>query len=89
MFEDVSVRDYLYVNEFDGVVWFNREQLETALSWMIVTSAAATLTDEELTPSQQAAIVRSRRDCVRTILETAHEAGYQVDALLALLARPA
>ena len=86
MLEDPAARDYLYVNEFNNVLWLNREQLEAALNALALTAAVTLLADHELTPDQQAELITVCHTGVQSVLRAAKQSGYEVARLLEILA---
>jgi glycosidase len=83
--EDPVARDYLRVNEYQGVLYIGKEPLERALAWGVFTGAAATLADRDLPQAAALEIIRSRVRCVRAVLQAAETSGYRLRDMTARL----
>ncbi len=85
MLDDPIVREFLRVNEYQGITYLNKEQLERAMGWLLFTAALSILSDSELTGKQRSALLASRQQCVERIMDAAVESGYQTVIMLELL----
>jgi hypothetical protein len=45
--DDPGIRDYLHINRFSGVYWFNKEAMETLLRWMLAIGSINILLEAE------------------------------------------
>ncbi|RMF65988.1 MAG: alpha-amylase, partial [Calditrichaeota bacterium] len=82
LFADEEVRDFLKVNLFEDILWFNKERFEMLLWWLFCT-AVIRLTAEKKASREQAA--QRALTLHRTIvgwLDAATRSEYQVERLL-------
>ena len=82
MFEQTAVRDYLFVNAFDGIVWLNKEQFESMMYWTFAASVYELIADTSLTPKKKTTAIAASHKVVQDALKLAQNAHYQVDVLL-------
>ncbi|MCL4694469.1 MAG: alpha-amylase, partial [Candidatus Hydrogenedentes bacterium] len=82
LFASGVVREFLQVNEYEGVEYFNREQFETLVCRLTLIRAIAQLGDTRLSFADRAAAVQSGLQRALTLQHDAENAGYRVDALL-------
>lgn len=85
LFADPLVRDYLYMNTYDGILWLNKEQVENLLYWLFFVSVVYVMADSSLSPEAQAADVSASFNRTEHIIDAVHRACYQVDRSLELL----
>ncbi|NIA12777.1 MAG: alpha-amylase [Nitrospiraceae bacterium] len=81
MFEDPSVQRFLYLNRHAGSVWFNKEQMERLVYWLLFESVVALARDGALTKTALSA----RAENAAQILAAADEAGYEAETFFAHL----
>jgi hypothetical protein len=74
LLRDYEVQLYLNVNRHGGVLWFNKEKMESLLYWLFASSAAAA-----------PAGLESRYRIIAGIMEAAHASGWEFEKLLAKL----
>ncbi len=79
LLRDSEVQQYLRVNRYDNVLWFNREAFEHLLSWYSLLTRVV-LTD--------AAAIASRLAVVDILSDAMNRSEYQVDKLRAALRQP-
>ncbi|GMV94108.1 MAG: hypothetical protein AMXMBFR82_38860 [Candidatus Hydrogenedentota bacterium] len=89
LFASGVVREFLQVNEYEGVEYFNREQFETLVGRLTLIRAIAQLGDTRQGPADRAAAVQSGLQRALTLQHDAENAGYRVDALLESEGQPA
>ena len=76
------MQQFLQVNRYRGVLWFNHELFEELLAWMLALAEIGASSDPNLEPEQVALNLEICYDVV-TNLEHADEAsGYQVVELM-------
>ncbi|MCP4642281.1 MAG: alpha-amylase [bacterium] len=85
LLNDPAVRDYLYMNRFDGVLWLNREQLQTMVYWLFLFSVVTLVTDTSLDARARTDAIQRRFEAMDTFLTTAEKAHYQVEEIVAAL----
>jgi glycosidase len=83
--EDYLARDYLLVNEYGGVLWVNRERIQSLADWLCFTGALLIMEDEESTPETCAARILRRHEGKGRLLRAAADANYQAEKTLTLL----
>ena len=81
LFDDITVQRYLLMNRHDGVVWFNKEQIEKLMYWMLLESVIVLGVGSRLTKSA----VVSRYENAMEILDAAQESGYKTETLIHIL----
>jgi glycosidase len=83
LLKDNEVQQFLQINRYNDVLWFNKEAFEELLWWLRVVAAVEISSDDKRTSSE---VVRDLEGCYATI-QTLEEAGkrsdYQVEKLLA------
>jgi len=72
--QDVEVRQFLGVNFYEGIEWFNKELLEEWLGWMIW----AALLEKPASKKR----LQEAYQAIQQILKAESESGFQVDRLL-------
>ena len=85
LFKDREVKQFLGVNQYDDIWWFNKEAFEEMLWWLIMV-AALTIGSDPLRPVN--AVVEELQGCYSTILkwhEAEKKSQYQVEKLLSTL----
>ncbi len=78
MFNTPAIAEYLQVNEYDDVLWLNRERLHT---FILACAVALTVRIRAAGGSK----VHPLADHTQTILDAAEEASYQVDQIITRL----
>jgi hypothetical protein len=79
---DPEIQDYLRINRYEGVLWFNQEALEKLLRTLLAVALIANLSDPE-SPIEK--INAQNKRCYRIIdkiNKAVKKSGYQVDKLL-------
>ncbi len=85
LFKDDEARQFLGVNEYDGILWFNKEAFEEILWWLMLT-AAIEIGFNSLRPAKE--VIRELERCWSTIQklqEAETKSDYQVEKLMAVL----
>jgi hypothetical protein len=81
LFGDVDVRQVLKVNEYRGVVYFNKEAFESLL-WHLMAVAAIDATADPARPAADVPdAVRSAFEVILTLHKAETQSGYQVEKL--------
>jgi hypothetical protein len=78
--EHPVVRDFLRVNAWDGVEWFNRESWDELVAWAGRLERVLTRADERAVRPVERSVI------ARTLTEAGEASGYRVDGLRAALA---
>jgi glycosidase len=80
--KDDDVRQFLQVNRYEGVLWFNREAFERLLWWMFL-AAAVTISAGPLREAKEVALeIVACYDVVRGLQRAGEQSKYQVERLL-------
>jgi hypothetical protein len=82
MLDDPAVRDYLYVNQFDGVLWLNKEQLESMAYWLFFIGTISLAGDTQCEPAARTDAVHAQFATVQELLHLAEKYRYQVAKIL-------
>ena len=88
MLDDPAVRDYLYVNQFDGVLWLNKEQLESMAYWLFFVGAISLAGDIDREPAARTEAVHAQFATVQELLSLAEKYRYQIDKILEAVTTP-
>ena len=80
--KDSDIQQFLGVNRYDGVLWFNKEAFDRMLRWMFLL-AAVEMTAEPLTKAEFGKRIVTVYEILEKLRQAEQESGYQVDKLLA------
>ncbi len=80
--EDPEVRSLLKVNEYEGVLWYNKEAFEAALGWMLAAAAVRLLSEPQRDPEAQRAALMEAYALTRALRQAETRSRYQVARLL-------
>ncbi|MBA3945381.1 MAG: alpha-amylase [Herpetosiphonaceae bacterium] len=80
--EDHDVQQWLGVNTFEGVRYFNRESFEQLLWWLFVTAVITTTAHPQESPSVIDTGVIALHHQLQQWLEASERSGYQLDTLM-------
>ncbi len=85
LLKDRDVQQFLRINRYNGILWFNREAFDELLGWLMWL-ATIEISSDSRRPASQAA--RDLKDCYEVITklkEAAKKSGYQVEKLFEAL----
>jgi hypothetical protein len=82
---DADVHQFLQVNRYQGVLWFNQEAFEQLLRWMLWLAVVDASAGEERAAGGVIDEITGCYDLVETLLRAGQASEYQVDRLLALV----
>ena len=94
---DVDVSRYLAINSHEGVVWYNKERMDSLIWWLLAVAMLeiayddyTTRGDQEPEESPETVMTRVLRayDCYERWRNAHASAGFRVDRLLELLDEP-
>ena len=85
LFQSEEVQQFLRVNRFNGVLWFNKERFERFVAWLFTTAAVLVHAHPDPTRDQKTKRVAGLFGVVQSWLQAETASGYQVESLLALL----
>jgi hypothetical protein len=80
LLRDRDAQEFLQVNRYQGVLWFNEEAYEQLMSWLllpVIVDAGVTLSAPEA-----AEVIDARAQIVDQLMAAGDESGYRVDRLL-------
>ena len=80
---DPEIQDYLRINRYEGILWFNKEALENLLRGLLAIALITTSTDEKLSATQISKRNLESYKIIKKIHTAAQKSGYQVDKLIA------
>ncbi len=79
---DNEVQQFLQVNRYRGVLWFNHEAFDRLLSWMLTIAAVGISADQELSPEQIAQEIVACYDIIKKLQQAEKVSEYQVVKLM-------
>jgi hypothetical protein len=79
---DGEVQQFLQVNRYQGVLWFNHEAFEELLDWMLTIAVIAIRADDRQTPQGIAENIVACYDVVTTLRQAEKASEYQLEKLL-------
>jgi hypothetical protein len=85
LLKDNEVQQFLQINRYNDILWFNREAFDDLLWWLRLLAAIEISSDPQR-PALQAA--KDLEDCngtIETLNEAVKKSGYQVEKLLEIL----
>ncbi len=80
--QDGQVQQFLQVNRYRDVLWFNREAFRKFLAWMLTVATVEISADPERTPEAVAKEIVARYDVIKRLQQAEEKSGYQVAELL-------
>lgn len=85
LLDDEGGREFLQVNRYQEVVYFNREQMEALLYWMVFVNAVRLLGDSSLTAETRASQAHALYHRAGEIQDAAAESQYRLETFRELL----
>ena len=82
-FTDDATREFLNVNLYDGVLWFNKEAFESLLFWMDFVAVVSLSVDATRQPKKIAAEIVAMYDVVKALRAAEKKSKYQMERLRA------
>jgi len=86
LLDDAYLCQYINVNEYEGVLWFNRESLQEILWWLLATAIVQITANPRTKKSEKPVQIVAVYDMVKKMLKSLAASEYQVDKLLEELA---
>jgi glycosidase len=80
--QDGQVQQFLQVNRYRDVLWFNQEAFRKLLAWMLTVAAVEISADSERAPEKVAQDIVACYDVIRKMQQAEEKSGYQVANLL-------
>jgi len=89
-FSDKDIQQFLRINKFKGITWFNKEALETLLRWMLTIGVINILSDSDKQGNEDPGSgitdeILVLYKLIKRIQKASAESEYQADKLLALV----
>jgi hypothetical protein len=85
LLKDNEVHQFLNINRYNDILWFNKESFEEMLGWLML-EATVEITSNSQRPAHQ--VAKDLEDCsgvIQKLKEAAKKSGYQVEKLLEIL----
>ena len=79
---DGEVQQFMQVNRYHGLLWFNEEAFGKLLGWMLTMAAVEISADPERTPEEVAEQIMACYDIIEVLLEAEEASDYQVVKLM-------
>jgi len=79
---DAEVQQFLRVNRYDGILWFNREAFDQLLAWMLTIAAVSIAGDAERTQEEVAREIASCYEVIGKLKQAAGSSEFQVVKLM-------
>ena len=79
---DGDVQQFLQINRYRDVLWFNKEAFDQLLDWMLRVATVQISTDPHRTANEVAEEIAACDDVVKHLQQAEEESGYQVGKLL-------
>ncbi|MCP4538923.1 MAG: alpha-amylase [Chloroflexi bacterium] len=80
--EDDEVQQFLQVNRYQDVLWFNGETFDQLLRWMLLVAEITVYADPLRPTDEVAQEIASYHDVVKRLQQAKEKSGYQVEKLL-------
>jgi glycosidase len=80
--KDGEVQQFIQVNRYQGILWFNKEAFEQLLWWMQAVAVVSASVDALRPPDEVARKISTYYDIVKKLQQAEEESGYQVEKLL-------
>jgi len=77
-----AIRSYLNINRWRGKLWFNKEEFESLMWWMMVSALIRLVASPESSLSENIEALFEAFDLIKALLAAENESEYQVEKLL-------
>jgi len=84
LLQDDEVQQFMQVNRYQDVLWFNKETFEELLEWLLLVAAVQLGAAPGHTLDEAAAEIAACHGVVKKLRRAEKKSGYQVEKLLAL-----
>ncbi len=82
LFEDEFVREYLQINRYQGILWFNKESFEDLLAWLLRIAVINVYADHSISFEEPRDQIADIYQTIRKIMKAESKSNYQVERLL-------
>lgn len=81
---DPDIQQFLKINRYDDILWYNKEALEQFLFWMMAILLVNEITENGLLETQRSQKLANGYKFIQSLLKAADKSGYQVNKLVQL-----
>ncbi len=85
LLKDGEVHQFLQINRYNDILWFNREAFDDLLRWLMLLAAVEIISDLQRPANQVAKDLEDCNGMIQRLSEAAKRSGYQVEKLLEAL----
>ncbi len=82
---DSEVQQFLQINRYKEILWFNKEAFESLLSWMLFTAVMGIVSEKEKDKKKQTADSKNIYDMIGKLNHAAGQSQYQVEKFIELI----
>ena len=82
---DSEVQQFLQINRYKEILWFNKETFELLLSWLLFTGVIGITSDREKDKNEQFIAINDIYDFIEKLHQTASQSQYQVGQFVELI----
>ena len=82
---DSEVQQFLQINRYKEVLWFNKETFELLLSWMLFTGVIGIIADKEKDKTKQSVAIKDVYGIIEKLHQAAAQSQYQVNQFVELI----
>jgi len=82
LLEDQEVQQFLQVNRYQDILWFNKEAFEMLVGWLFTVAVIDSISNEQVKENEIAGMISDRYRIIQTSLKAEEESKYQVEKLL-------
>jgi hypothetical protein len=83
--KDTDVQQFLQINRYNDILWFNREAFDDLLWWLMMVAAVEISCNPQRPPHQRAKDLENCYGTIQRLKEAAKKSGFQVEQLLEVL----
>jgi len=87
LLEDQDIQQFLQINRYQDVLWFNKEAFELLMDWLLKISVVDCATDKQLTTKETELLILERYKLVKTAIKLAGEISYQLEKFIESMKR--
>ncbi len=80
--EDQEFQQFLQINRYQDILWFNKEAFETVIAWLFEIAAIELLADHRLDPRQQISQLHDSFEINQRWQKAEEQSGFQLDKFL-------
>lgn len=80
LFDNKLAANFLIVNEYDGIKYFNKERFGELIRWLIINSTINTLNSKDF--KQKRIIIKSASELLKILNEVSEKSGYNIEEFI-------